>query len=290
MRCSQIVAAPVEEIAAVKGLPWNDEMHLLYTDETNIDPSTTDFFVYAGVAIPCESAGNLSKRIDALRAARGYGADDILKFNTVERPAHITPDAHREAKKQLLEEAAAHGVRMFSSFILHKVASSPSEARFNEINRISLHFDYYLKRIDDYGLVLIDSFQDTSVVGFLRRKFSTGLKGLPYSGSYRLDRVLGFHVASIGQSNFCSVVDVVLGALRYSVNARGNARQQGVASTLLGQLAPMVLRTSSGEVDELSIFFSPKTIRAPSYLKEYQALHAFLAVNGLACQQEPSGS
>ena len=47
--------------------------------------------------------------------------------------------------------------------------------------------------------------------------------------------------------------------------------------------------TGSGTVDELSVFFSPKTIRAPSYLKEYQALHRFLAANGLDCQQDRAG-
>jgi len=264
-------------------------MHLLYTDETNVDPATSDFFAYAGVAIPGDVAGQLSRRIDAVRANNGYGADDLLKFNTRERPSHVTPEAHREAKKQVLEEAASHGVKLFCSFILHRVASSPQGARFNEINRICYHFNCYLARINDHGLVLIDTFQDNTILGFLRRKFSVGLKGLPYSQSFRLDRVLGLHLASIGSSHFCSIVDVVLGALRYSINARGDNSREAVARALLAQLAPLVIRNGSSKVDELSVFFSPKTIRVPSYLREYQSLHAYLAGNGLDCQQEPTG-
>jgi hypothetical protein len=66
-------------------------VQLLYADETNIDPKNTDFFVYGGVIIPGNTAGELSLAIDALRKAHGYKPDDLLKFNTVERPSHITP-------------------------------------------------------------------------------------------------------------------------------------------------------------------------------------------------------
>jgi hypothetical protein len=135
-----------------------------------------------------------------VRANNGYGPDDILKFNTKERPRHVTPEAHREAKRQVLQEAAEQGAKLFCSFILHRVATSPQEARFNEINRICYHFNCYLTRINDHGLVLIDTLQDNTIVGFLRQKFSVGLKGLPYSSSYRLYRVLGLHLASIGRN------------------------------------------------------------------------------------------
>ena len=264
-------------------------MYLLYTDETNVDPQTSDFFAYAGVAIPGDRAGQLSSRIDAVRAANGYRADDLLKFNTRERPAHVTPEQHRDAKQQLLAEAGGHGVKLFCSFILHRVATSPEVARLNEINRICLHFNYYLNRVHDHGLVLIDTFPNNSLFAILKQKFLVGLKGLPYSESYRLDRLLGLHVASIGSSHFCSVVDVVLGSLRYAINGRNDPTRQNVCATLLAQLAPLAVRSAAGAVEELSLFFSPKGIRVQAYLNEYLALHAYLAANGLDCQQVPSG-
>lgn len=264
-------------------------MYLLYTDETNVDPATSDFFAYAGVAIPGDQAGRLSSRIDAVRAANGYRADDLLKFNTRERPAHVTAQQHRDAKEQLLAEAANHGVKFFCSFILHRVATSPEDARLNEINRICLHFNYFLKRTQDHGLVLIDTFPNTGLFAILKKKFLIGLKGLPYSPSYRLDRLLGLHVASIGSSHFCSVVDVVPGSLRYAINCQNDASRQNVCQILLEQLAPLAVRSAAGKVEEISFFFSPKTIRVQAYLTEYLALHAYLAANGLDCQQVPSG-
>jgi hypothetical protein len=264
-------------------------MHLLYTDETNLDPATSDFFTYAGIAVPSDAAGTLSKGIDDLRTHYGYGPNDLLKFNTKERPKHISADAHKNLKRDLMGAAVQNRVTLFASFIMHRVATSPADARRNEINRICFHFNCYLNRVNDHGLVLIDTFQDNLLSRFLREKFSVGLVGLPYSATYRLDRVLGFHLASIGSSNFCSIVDVVLGALRYSINARKDQAKSQVTQTLLAQLAPLAIRAPSGKVEEISFFFSPKTIRAPSYLKEYEALHSYFAQNGLDCQQRPTG-
>ena len=41
------------------------------------------------VAIPVDTAGQLSQRIDELRNQYGYRPEDLLKFNTQERPAHL---------------------------------------------------------------------------------------------------------------------------------------------------------------------------------------------------------
>ncbi len=262
-------------------------MYLLYTDEVNMDPDSTDFFVYAGVAILDGHARHLSAEIDTLRNDYGYRPQDFLKFNVRERPDHVSPDDHREIKREVMEAAARHQVKLFASFISHHIARSPEDARRCEINRVCYHFDCYLRRIDDFGLVLIDTFQDALPI--LREKFAIGLRGLPYSDTYRLERVLGFHLASIGSSNFCSLVDIVLGALRYAVNSRLDRERLEVARTLLGQLVPLCIPDAlTGKVDEICLFFSPKTIKVTRYLDEYRALHRFLAEGGLEAAQEPS--
>jgi hypothetical protein len=263
-------------------------MHLLYTDEVNIDPASSDFFIYAGVSISDNNAGALSKEIDSLRSKYSYRSEDILKFNTRERPKHILPEDHRDIKREVLKAAARHEVMLFSSIISHNIATSPEDARRNEINRICYHFDCYLRRKNDFGLVLIDTFQDSKLSKILREKFSVGIKGLPYSPVYRLERILGFHLASIGSSNFCSIVDIVLGSFRYSINSRFDPQKLPTVGTLLGQLNPLCIKTRSGKIDELSVFFSPKRIKAHIYLAEYKALHIFLAENGFEAEQEPS--
>jgi hypothetical protein len=47
-------------------------VHLLYTDEVNMDPDNSEFFVYAGVSIPGENAAALHADIEALRKRNGY--------------------------------------------------------------------------------------------------------------------------------------------------------------------------------------------------------------------------
>src|ERR1019366_1173279 len=155
-------------------------MHLLYSDESNLDPTSCEFFTYAGVAIPGETAGLLSAAIDQLRMESGYRPEDLLKFNIKERPPHITADVHRDIKRRVMEEAAKYGVKLFASFILHRIAKSPEDARRKEINRVCFHFNSYLARINDVGLVLIDSFQDNLLARIIREKFSVGLVGMPY--------------------------------------------------------------------------------------------------------------
>jgi hypothetical protein len=264
-------------------------MYLLYSDETNVDPGKCLFFTYAGISIPGDAASSFSRRIDALRNDAGYRPGELLKFTSNDRPAQVTAEAHREVKRLVIQGAVEHEVRLFASFILHQIATSPEDARRNEINRVCYHFNCYLNRMDESGLVLIDTFKDNLLTRFLREKFSVGLVGMPYSKTLRLDRILGFHVASIGSSNFCSAVDIILGALRYAVNAKDDPSQQAVAKQLLSQVAPLAIRTGSGRVDEISLFFSPKVIKAPTYLRMYEELHEYLAANGMECSQRPIG-
>jgi|GEM_PF-6796562 len=269
-------------------------MYLLYTDEANIRPEGSDFFVYAGIAIPEKYAQPLTTEIDRARRSFGYKDADLLKFNTIERPSHVTAEAHREIKKQIMALVASHHVKLFASFILHKIATSPEDARQNEINRICYNFNSYLSwpEINDVGLVFIDPFSDSlrnRLIAILREKFSVGIIGLPYTPIKRLDRILGCHIAPIGTSHFCSCVDIVLGSLRYAVNSRKDEHKQETALVLLSQIAPLCIRnTPVGPVHEVSIFYSPKTIRAPSYLDEYTELKDFLAKGGISTSQVPS--
>lgn len=127
-------------------------MHLLYTDEVNMNPENSEFFVYAGVSIPGDNAAALHADIEALRQRNGYKPGDPLKFNTVERPVYVDAGQHQAAKRELMEAAAKHGVKLFASFLLHNIVkdSDIDQARRNEINRVCFHFNSYLNRISDY--------------------------------------------------------------------------------------------------------------------------------------------
>jgi hypothetical protein len=122
-----------------------------------------------------------------------------------------------------MDAAARHGVKLLASFLLHKIIKDgdAEQARRNEISRICYHFDAYLSRVADNGLVLVDTSTDPRLNNVLREKFSIGITGsLPSSKTLPLTRILGYHQATVGTSHFSSVIDVVLGSLRYAVNSR----------------------------------------------------------------------
>jgi len=264
-------------------------MYLLYTDEANLDPTRSDFFVYAGIAIQSSQAASLSQQIDKLRKKYRYEGSDLLKFNTRERPKSLSINSHREIKREVVKACVEHKVKVFVSLILHCIATSPEDARINEINRICLSFDSFLRRENQYGLVLIDTFPANTLFAILREKFSVGLKGLPYSSAYRLKRVLGIHLASIGTSNFCSTCDIVLGSLRAAVNLRLVPNRVKTAKILLRQLAPLFIRTGHrARVSSLSLFFSPKIIKVQRYLQRYMKLYDFLKDCGIHAAKTPS--
>ena len=263
-------------------------MHLLYTDETNLDPSAGDFFVYGGVVIPGSRTLDLSRKVDEIRGAAGIPSDFQLKFNP--RPSHLTHDEFKSVKQAVIEAAVDHECKLLVALILHLIASGgPDEARRHQINMVLYHFDCFLRRASSHGLVLIDRFSDPRIDSILRERFSIGVKGLPYSATYRLEKVVGLHYAAIGQSHFGSVIDIVLGSLRFAVNAftSGNSALLPSAETLLGILAPLFLSTAhSGRVDEISLCMLPKVVRSDAYRQRYQELSDFLETCGVAINQE----
>ena len=159
----------------------------------------------------------LSKTIEEMRSSAGVPTDFLLKFNP--SPENLSHLEFNKLKQKVIEAAAQHGCTFFSSLILHDIATSPDDARRNAINTICYHFDCFLHRKKSHGLVLIDRFNDSQIDAHLREKFSIGVTGLPYSPRRRLDKIIGFHYSAIGQSHYSSVIDIVLGSMRYAVNA-----------------------------------------------------------------------
>ena len=192
-------------------------MHLLYCDETNLEERKGDFFVYAGLVIDGAKSRELSHAIDRIRAAAGVAVDYKLKFNP--GPANLSHQEFIDLKKNVIAAAIDAKIGLLVSVILHDIATSPDVARRNAINTLCFHFDCLIGRIPGPGLVLIDRFTDRQIDAHLAEKFCVGVTGLPHSAQLRLSNVIGFHYAAVGQSHFSSLIDVVLGSLRFAINA-----------------------------------------------------------------------
>jgi hypothetical protein len=267
---------------------WVQTLRLLYCDETNMEARAGDFSVYAGLVVDGEKALALTQRIDQIRLDARIDRSFRLKF--LPKPDNLTHDQFKATKQAIIEAAVEHGCILVASVILHDIATSPEDARRNEINRVCYHFDCLLGRYPDVGLVLIDRFNDAQIDAHLAEKFSVGLTGpgLPYARELGLNRIVGLHYSAIGQSYFSSIIDIVLGSLRFAINAhtRNDDVKLESGKTVLRLIQPLFYREFAGApVHEISLFFSPKVVKAPVYRERYDGLKQFLAEQGIPTAQ-----
>jgi len=262
-------------------------MRLLYCDETNMQERPGDFFVYAGLMIDGERALGLSKKIDKIRTDAKIDRAFRLKF--APRPDNLSHAEFNTVKQAMIEAAIEHGCKLLSSVILHDIAKDPDDARRKEINRVCYHFNELLNRYPDTGLVLIDRFTDAQIDSHLVKKFSVGLTGaLPFAEELRMANIAGFHYSAIGQSHFPSLIDIVLGSLRFAINAhtREEKGKLETAAKVLRILEPLFFREpENAAVHEISFFFSPKVVKVAKYRSRYEALKNFLADQGINTAQ-----
>ena len=261
-------------------------MYLMYSDEANLEAQENTFFIYGGVMVEADKAKDLSNAVQSIRDEFNIPPEFVLKFKP--SPGNIGHSDFNACKQRIIQRAIETECLLLVSLIHHQVATSPDDARLNEINRIAYHYNCVLTRRQTYGLMLIDRFDNSQIDEQLREKFSVGLHGMPYSDPYKLGRILGYHYSAKGQSHFGSVVDIVICSLRFAVNAfcRNQTANLPTASLLLNLIAPMFFReTDEHRVSEIGLSFSPKIIRAPCYREEYENLKQFLAVNGIDAEQ-----
>lgn len=254
-------------------------MYLFYCDESNIEARSGDFFLYAGIAIPADNALALSQSIESCLAERNIARDYKLKFNP--GPQNLNHPEFIALKRDVINSATQASVKLMLYMVLHDIAKNPDEARRNGINYICFHFDCFLKRVKNHGLVLVDRFtdKDNRIEAHLTEKFAVGLKNMPYKKEIRLNNIIGFHYSSIGQSHFPSLIDVIVGSLRFAVNAlTRDPKHLDSARKILKLISPLFYREdSSTAVSEIGLILSPKIINVKSYQEKYQSLKDFFA-------------
>ncbi|MDP5239757.1 DUF3800 domain-containing protein [Uliginosibacterium sp. 31-16] len=261
-------------------------MKLLYCDETNFGKNANDFFVYGGIVIDASNAASLSHAVEKIRKELGVPRDYTFKFNP--GPKNFSHEQFIELKSSIIKVVAEHDCKLLINLLLHDIATSSEDARRFGVNTLCYHFDCFLNRPKVAGLVLIDRFDDKQIDGQLKEKLAIGLTGkLPYGGELKIEHIVGYHLTAIGQSHFCSIVDVMLGSLRFAINAftQKNEQHMQTAKNILAQLAPLFWREGSEKVHEISLWFSPKEVKSLAYREKYLALKGFLAENGIDAAQ-----
>jgi len=196
-------------------------MHLMYGDEADHDRDRGQkFFVYGAVFIDSERALGLHTAIEALRINKRFGLGDSLKFQTNSRPEQVSREDHTDAKRQVLELAAEHGVQFCAYVMLHELARNQEHEELVQwgANTLLGKFNEFCgERPHGHGLVMFDRMPIAHEHRYFREKFSTGLT-FPNGRTRRLENVLGLASTCDGASHMSSVADIVLGSFRYCVN------------------------------------------------------------------------
>lgn len=250
-------------------------MHWFLVDETNRDYAADHFFIVGGLVFTEEQIELVDAAVREVRATYGYRSGDSLKFDTNGRPAHITPQQHRDAKQDLIQRLRDIGVRMIVYVILHDIcASEEYNTKMNyALNTLVYAYTDLLARESATGVMLID--RDNDRYNHLEHLFQHGLnfegREVPVTARIRL-----FGMTNDNASHLSSATDVALGAFRYCVNTAGGWGRDEVARGMFPPLADMMwgFETQQGvkQVNGYGYHPRPKTVRAHRYRELYDNL------------------
>jgi len=249
-------------------------VHLLLTDETNLNATTqARFFVYGGLFIDTESLPALTARINTIRKTAGYKPADEFKFDTRSRPPQVTVQGAKEAKRETISACQETGCQFIASLVLHDIAKKKSQAALIEwgMNTVISQFHQYLAQRDTHGIVTVDRLTNHSEYQLLAKRFTTGLE-LQKATTLRLERVHLFSATCNNASHASSALDIVLGAFRYCIN---DTRGTAAAKEMMNTVVPLLWHERDGDnilALERGLVFRPKAVRVPAYQKAYDDL------------------
>ncbi len=264
-------------------------MFLLYGDETNVDPTKGDFFIYAAIVIRTEHAGAVRDAIQTVRTAFEVPSDFVLKFNP--GPTNLDHAKFAQLKASLLALTHASGARLIAAAIHHPIIKDGDvhEARRYLINGLLARFDSVCRSRGEHGMAIFDRFDhDTRSREFLEEKMTKGVTFDKGANWQRLERLLGCHMSSVWQSPFCQLADVALGTLRCAVGIRlGSEKGKSEsADAMFKLLGPMFPRRGDGKIIEEAFCFYPRIVKVLAYRERYVVLRDALTAAGMEPAQQ----
>lgn len=254
-------------------------MHLLLTDETNLNPSDKSrFFIYGGLIIPFESFEALDKEIAKIRLEAGYNEEDMLKFDTNTRPKHVTFQESTKAKRQVLETCQKLGCKFIAYVILHDIArkQSQDDLVLFGANHVIGRFNRFLEKSKSVGICLTDTLPVKAGNQYLIEKFTKGLK--IEERQVKLNQIRLFGSTCIGASHVNSAIDIVLGTFRYCVNTPENIPATSYMMTAVANLMWGEKKNDVRYILETGLILRPilDKIKVASYKDEYTRLIKWL--------------
>lgn len=217
-------------------------MHMLIADETNKEPNQGPFFVVGGLVLDVEQIADIDQAVRNRAENAGFKPGDRFKFNSNDRPKHISNEQHTAAKAGLMHDLADIGVKMMVTVCLHDIdKNSDYNQKMNySLNTLAWGFYKFLSAEGVSGLMVMD--RDNERYGHLENLFQNGLS-FTDGGNQRLnDRIRFFGMTSDNASGLSSATDIALGSFRYCANAAFDGGNQGRAEQVARQMMPTIAK------------------------------------------------
>jgi hypothetical protein len=250
-------------------------MYVLFTDETNCQPSKqVKFFITGGLFFPAKVFSALDSGIKQIRCEHGYLPTDSFKFDTRARPPHVKHNHATEAKAQVVSLCSKLGCRFIAVVIHHSVLTKQKGGKFLwPFDALIAKFEYFLRGENEHGLCVVDNLPiDGGQWKYLSERFTKGLYLAPRKKYMPLSRIRLFAATCNNASHISSATDIVLGAFRYCVNDPKNA---DLAKEMLRNVAQMMHHEKidgKRRVREMGLLLRPMKVDIPEYQQDYDLL------------------
>jgi hypothetical protein len=249
-------------------------LFLLFTDETNLQPSdTSQFFIYGGVFVPAEKLIDLHNLVESIRKKYEYEPANEFKFTPTSKPPQVSRENFTMAKHDVLLGLAELDIKFAACLTLHEIARERSLEELIRwgANSIIATFDHFLETEKGTGICIMDRLPFVSGYQYLQEKFQTGLI-FPDGKTKRLNRIHMFATSCEGASHAISAIDILLGSFRYCVNERNKTI---APRQMFPSIVKMMWHLKVGNtlyLRDRGLLFRPKTVRLPAYQNAYNDL------------------
>lgn len=210
---------------------------LCLIDESNFSPTPiVRFYVTGALVVPLDLLHDLNEGVEGIRRTAGFRPEDDFKWDTRSRPPHVSEEAHRHAKSEVIDTFPGYGAVFLPALTSHFVAAKKSVQTRVEwgANMAVRMWEQYLEAKGERGACLLDRRPAGNDGAYLRSLFARR-PGDPPGRDFSLKRTLVLGYTMAGASHLSSVLDVVLGGFCYAVNER-RAAHKVVASSLLKRI------------------------------------------------------
>ncbi|MDF7809633.1 DUF3800 domain-containing protein [Pontiellaceae bacterium B12219] len=251
-------------------------MKLIFTDETNQQPDgKTEFFIYGGCVIDCDDLADIGEKISKIKADNNIPKDERLKFS-YSKKSSFTYAEHKAAKEQLIDLCVDNKVVCIVCVALHKIAKNGDPKNLQKMcsNTVFDKYDTYLMRKSDQGAVIVDNWPHDDVYSHLESSLNTGVH---YENGTvnKLSNVLFYAQSGIRVCEFNSIVDVMIGGLRYVIN---NRDKTDAPKAMLPKIVKCLWGAENAKKDghypviDAGFNLSPREVGHPPYKEKYEDL------------------